>query len=73
MSERADNGKIKQFTYAYKEVKDNNGLAGRRKKTFEFYEQIDQAMGDGPISKPPCVSIQVIPLCLSQSMTLKIS
>ena len=47
--------KIKQFKQSYKKVKDNNNLSGRERKTFEFYEQVDQIMGDRPITKPPSV------------------
>eukprot|EP00794_Sanderia_malayensis_P001953 gene1953-2222_t len=47
--------KIKQLKQSCKKVKDNNNLSGRGRKTFEFYDQVDQIMGDTPITKPPCV------------------
>ena len=45
---------IKQLKQSYKKVKDNNNLSGTGRKTFEFYEQVDQIMGDRPITKPLC-------------------
>ncbi len=45
--------KLKELKKAYKKVKDNNNLFGRSRKTFKHFDEMDQIMGDKPITRPP--------------------
>ena len=47
------NEKIKQLKKSYKHVKDKNNLSGRSRNTFKHFEQMDEVMGDRPITRPP--------------------
>ena len=47
--------KIKQLKKKYKKVKDNNSLSDRSRKTFQFFDRLDEVMGDRPITRPPCL------------------
>ena len=47
--------KIKQLKQRYKKIKDNNQLSGRSRKTFKFFDKLDEVLGDRPITRPPSV------------------
>ena len=46
------NEKIKQLKKCYKKIKDNNSLSGRSRKTFKHFDEMDEVMGDRPITRP---------------------
>jgi len=45
--------KLKRLMRSYKQVKDNDNLSGRGRKSLSFAMEVDEKMGDRPITKPP--------------------
>ena len=47
--------KIKNLKSIYKKTKDHNGITGNGRKTFKFYNHLDQILGHRPASVPSIV------------------
>ena len=46
------NEKIKQLKKKYKQIKDANNVSGSGRKTWKFFNVVDEILGDRPISTP---------------------
>ena len=44
--------KIKNLKTTYKKIKDHNGVTGNGRKTFKFFQQLDEILGHRPASVP---------------------
>ena len=44
--------KIKNLKTTYKKIKDHNGVTGNGRKTFKFFQQLDEILGHCPASVP---------------------
>ena len=47
--------KVKKLCQDYKKIKDNNGLTGRGRGKWRFYDAIDEVLGNRPATRPPVV------------------
>ena len=47
--------KIKNLKAEYKKVKDHNGVTGNGRKSFKFYQKLDEILGHRPASAPAVV------------------
>lgn len=47
--------KVKKLRQDYKKIKDNNGLTGRGRGKWRFYDAIDEVLGNRPATRPPVV------------------
>ena len=47
--------KVKKICQEYKKIKDNNGLTGRGRGKWRFYDAIDEVLGNRPATRPPVV------------------
>ena len=67
--------KIKNLKGDYKKVKDHNGVTGNGRKTFKFYDKLDEILGHRPSSvpHPSCLMLvhQVQPLSSHRQVPLK--
>ena len=45
--------KIKQLKQRYKIIKDSNNRSGNKMRTYPFYKELDNTLGDKPITNPP--------------------
>ena len=45
--------KIKQLKQRYKKIKDSNNRSGNKRRTCPFYKELDDILGDRPITNPP--------------------
>ena len=44
--------KLKNLKAEYKKIKDHNGVTGNGRKTFKFYNKLDEILGHRPASAP---------------------
>lgn len=47
--------KVKKLRQEYKKIKDNNGLTGRGRRKWRFYDAMDEILGNRPATRPPVV------------------
>ena len=47
--------KIKNLKAEYRKVKDHNGVTGNGRKSFKFYQKLDEILGHRPASAPAVV------------------
>ena len=65
--------KIKQLKKTYRGIKDNNGASGRRRRTFNLFQHIDECMGDRPLTQPVSIleSSDVMPCEAAELQTVE--
>ena len=47
--------KVKKLRQEYKKLKDNNGLTGRGRDKWRFFDAMDEILGNRPATRPPVV------------------
>ena len=47
--------KVKKLHQEYKEIKDNNGLTGRGRSKWKYYDVLNEILGNRPATRPPVV------------------